>query len=119
MKKAIAVLSALVLLQAFSSLAWAAQPLDDFFSDVVAIEGVASSGQWQQAQNMTEAIRQRALAIAPAVRSAMGEHSYKALLGFVMQLQLAVQTQNSGAVAGPITSLQKMHDWLSQLSSGS
>lgn len=119
MKKTIACLAVLFFVQVSAALAQPSQPLADFFAEVVAIEGAASAGQWGKAEMMADDIKSKMLGIAPSVRSAIGEHSYKALLGFVVQLQAAVQEKNSRAAAAPIVSLQKMHDWLSQVPSGS
>ncbi|WP_303722033.1 hypothetical protein [Malonomonas rubra] len=57
---------------------------------------------------MTESIKSKMIDIVPLVLSSIGEHTYKAFLGFV------VQEHNTSAATERIVRLQRMHDWLQE-----
>ena len=115
MKKTLVIVALLVLVQASSTFAQVPETpkkLADIFNAVVKVEDAAAVGDWGAAQQKVAEIKSMMLEVAPAVQQVFGEHAYKAIDGFVPQLQQALLTKDRSATAGPLISLQKMNGWL-------
>ncbi len=115
MKKSFVLVALLVLVQISSSFAQVPETpkqLVEIFNAVVRVEDATAVGDWGVAQQKAVEIRSMMLEVAPAVQRVFGEHAYKAIDGFIVQLQQALLTKDRSATAGPLARLQKMNDWL-------
>ena len=115
MKKSLVLVFLLVLIQVSSTLALAEESksqLSDVFAAVVNVEEDAAAGDWGAAQRKVVEIKSIMLEIAPSVQQAVGIHAYKAINGFIVQLQQALLAEDRAAAKRPLVSLQKMNGWL-------
>jgi len=115
MKKTFIFIAVLVLIQfssAFAQLPESPRQLTDIFTEAIKVGDATVAGEWGQAQEQAEKIKQMMVEIAPSVQRVIGEHAYKALNGFVVQLQEAIKEKDRSATAGSLGSLEKMNGWL-------
>ncbi len=123
MKKSLVIVALLVLVQVsftFGQVPETPKQLADIFNAVVNVEDAAAVGDWGVAQQKVAEIKSMMLEVAPAVQQVFGEHAYKAIDGFIVQLQQALLAKDRSAAEGSLISLQKMNDWLtSQYPTGS
>ena len=115
MKKVLVFAALLILVQVSSTFAQVSkipEPLADIFMSVVKVENAAAVGDWGTAQKKIAEVKSMMLEVAPSVQQVVGAHTYKAIEGFVTQLQQALLAKDRSATEGPLISLHKMNDWL-------
>ncbi len=115
MKKSLVFVILLALIQVSSTSALAKESksqLADVFAAAVNVEDAAAAGDWGAAQRKVAEIKSIMLEIAPSVQQVIGIHAYKAINGFIVQLQQALLAEDRAAVKRPLVSLQKMNGWL-------
>ena len=106
-------LSLLILSSAsFAKVTDTPKQLADVFNAVAKIESAAASGDWTAAQQKALEVKSMMVEIDPAVQQNIGQHAVKAITGFVVQLQKALQAKDYSAAEGPLVSLQKIKSWV-------